>query len=75
MFSCQRVYYGININTHFDTSIVLSYYSYISTYITLTEPFCETPVSVMMTRHFMSCSFAYSYCSVRLGSGVGTNSA
>lgn len=68
MFSCQRVYYGININTHFETSIV-------STYITLTEPFCETPVSVMMTRHFMSCSFAYSYCSVRLGSGVGTNSA
>nr|GMD03690.1 hypothetical protein Iba_chr06aCG11290 [Ipomoea batatas]GMD05890.1 hypothetical protein Iba_chr06bCG10800 [Ipomoea batatas] len=29
----------------------------------------------MMTRHLMSCSLAYSYCSVRLGSRSGTNSA
>lgn len=28
-----------------------------------------------MTRHLISCSLAYSYCSVRLGSWVGTNSA
>lgn len=32
-------------------------------------------MSLRMTRHFISCSLAYSYCSVRLGSGFGTNSA
>lgn len=43
--------------------------------ITLTNPVWDTPMSVMITRHFISCSLAYSYCSVRLGSGTGTSSA
>jgi len=47
----------------------------IAEHITLTEPVKEKSVSVMMTRHLIPCSLAYSYCSVRLGSGVGTNSA
>ncbi|WVZ04348.1 hypothetical protein V8G54_025154 [Vigna mungo] len=42
---------------------------------TLTESVKEKSVSAMMTRHLIPCSLAYSYCSVRLGSGVGTNSA
>ncbi len=43
--------------------------------LTFTFPVRERPASVMITSHLIPCSWAYSYCSVKLGAGAHTYSA